>query len=434
MESDAQATGDPMLLWQSAEHCELANQTSDARRVLTELGNYLMRIGTPTDASRAYERALGYCDSWEQRLDLTESLLQAQRASRDWAAIVRTVEHRRQLQTTRYASLAREPAVELMALEARARLSADMRSELTLVLKHLATSSHDRGGQSAFVLMGLIMADNLLDSDAASSLMTFLPEDNPLQGNDDLLLCANLVFHTTFGGLDLAVDCARTIQARYRSVTVPDVRAIQRLRWSAMPLLYAGHINDCERVLALAVSEARRTFLWTEAASAAGLLAEVALSQSDVTLASHRLEDARSYAYRTKDEELLADMRGYAAAIALLSGDLRGARFHLADSGAHNSPRPERRVRARALSLNLAVNYVDGRAPDATLDELVALVTGATEYGDFDFIVCVLLRFLAQRLDAPARTQLLAQYQRRRRERYQMPAVFLRTFCPELLC
>jgi hypothetical protein len=136
---------------------------------------------------------------------------------------------------------------------------------------------------------------------------------------------------------------------------------------------------------------------------------------------------------RTNDEELLADVRGYSATIALLSGDLSAARSELADSVLHNSPRPERRVRARALSLKLAVNHGDSRAPDADIEELVSLVTGVTEYGDFDFIVCVLLRFLSQRSDRSMRRELLSRYQRSRRERYPMPTVFLETFCPELL-
>jgi hypothetical protein len=78
------------------------------------------------------------------------------------------------------------------------------------------------------------------------------------------------------------------------------------------------------------------------------------------------------------------------------------------------------------------VEWDDAGVTDSDVEELRALVSGATPYAEFDFIVCVLLRFLRTRATRSARLQFLAEYRSARRERFSIPTVFLRTLCPDL--
>jgi DNA-binding SARP family transcriptional activator len=432
MEKDARLSADPMLLWQSAEHNQMAFQQSDARRVLQKLGNYLMRIGTPSDASQAFERAMVYCDTWEEQLALIDRILVAHRASRDWRAILQTLERRRQFERALHRDPNPNSAHQLLELEARFRLSEDLGSELGLALNQLETSDFDSSNRAPLLLMGLVFADNTINLDAALRIRKLLPDDEASLARDDTLRAANLVFHTAFGSLDIALHHAAEIQRQYAALATPDVRNIQRLRWSAIPLLYAGRFRECEDVLTLAVEHAKRRFLWTEAGTAAGLLADAALYRSDIAMAARHVDAALSFANRTNDEPLRSDIRGLAATVALLLGDLPGARLQFAEAVYHRSQRPERRLRARSLGLKLAVQWDDSGIADSDVEELQVLVSGATPYAEFDFIVCVLLRLLRTRATRTARLQFLAEYRGARRERFSIPTVFLRTLCPDL--
>lgn len=425
METDAAATGDPTLLWQSAQHCESAKQPRDARRVLDKLGRYLMRIGAPADATRAFTRAIGYCESWNQQLQITDHLLAANRASRDWAAISATLKLRRQLEQTLGIPRRHAAADTLMEFEVRFRLTRDMRDELPLVVRQLEDGQYDDSQRAALVLMGLIMADNLIDPEGAERIFACLPGPESLR-NDQLGTSARMIFHTTFGDLDLALAHADDLRRTCLASGLRDVRTMQRLRWTAVPLLYAGRFEECCELLSRVVEESRRTFLWGEAGTTAVMLAEVAVQRSDLAGALRWAAGAREFASRTNDELLKSDASAVSALTALLGGDSSAARSAFAEAALYRAHRPERRVRARSLSLKLAVDCVAGELDEPQVAELESLVRDSMSYGDFDLIVTVLSRLIARRGDPSTSEILLSRYAEARRERYPMPRIFER--------
>lgn len=430
LEQDATATGDPSTLRQCAEHYEAAGHSQDARRVLEKLGQYLLRIGAPSDASRIFERALSYCTTPQQELKLTGCLLNSLRQAREWRPILQVYERRQGLVDVADGQALARQDDSLLEIEARLHLCENMRHELPLVLEKLETRSLNANRHAALAVIGLIMADNLIDPAAANQVASHLTLNRETleSSTDPLVLSAALIYHTTFGDLDTAVYCARRMVRLWPPRIEADIRVLQRARWAAVPLAYVGDFSSAEELLQMAFHTACRRRLWSEASGEARALAELAILKSNLVSASAWITEARKYAARASDPDLAADISEAATRIELLRGTPDRARTSLSVIQDNEPRRPEPRPRMRYLTLKVAFDLEEHSLRLEDVRELAGIIERTYPYGDHDLAVCVLAAALRLTEGDQGAKRLLGEYRAARRERYSMPELLKERF------
>jgi DNA-binding SARP family transcriptional activator len=429
LEADALVEGDPALLWQSAHYWEATHLLGDARRVLEQLGDYLLGIGSATDAVQALERAGDYCDTDSQRMRLLGKLLIAQRIAWDWKAILQTVKARKDLANGNEAVGCDPDADSLLYFEALFRTQ-DPDSVLRLIIDELRSKELSRDRLLALCQMGLVVADNALDAPSAHEVHAALARfDEESLRSDRRALAAGLVFHTTFGALPEALNVGEKIRASMPPIAAAGVHELQLLRWSAVPLVYAGEFDRASRVLTEAYEVARAQKLNREAFAACEWSVEMNLVRSG-TEAAHvwlRCAEASRPAGDNAIYDAIQNMNS--ALIALWEGRLHEAESFIEAMDPYIRSVPDGRARLRYMGLRLATLAALGVSVSrGELDHLLRLLARSWNFGDQDVGACAAVHLLRRAGEFELSRRVLAEYRSLRRERYPIPELLVTSF------
>jgi tetratricopeptide (TPR) repeat protein len=424
LERDALSSGNPALLWQSARHWEAAERFDDMRRVLEELAEYLLLIGSAQEASQALERALQHSSSDEDQSRILGRALTAYRVAGDWRAIAATVARRRELGVR---SEDQSVDDEKLLLEAMFRSSAAYDDVLALIIDSLKHDGLEPNRRVILAQRGIIVALNALDRAAATRIYSTLDhlQTSEFQRDRDFL-AARLIYETSCGSLDEALRVSELLRSADIDPNVVDVAELQRIRWSTVPLRYVGAFQTAASVLE-EVYRGAKGRRWTEAFEACTELTTVYIAASEPATAElwqgraleslgHVCQDSAASLYYANEVRL-----------ALCAED--GARAVLAMEQLlpiYASSKGTGRVRADCLGLKVATCIMRGESPlQNEVVELRNLLKNSLELAGHDISVCALAAALGagQQFE---RDELLAHYRTSRRETHAIPAYLTR--------
>ena len=199
------------LLWECAKHWQLSGDTARAFKLAQSCAAQLLDIGLPSAAAEAYEKALAYCRTIDEKLEVLEALAHAHFRSRMWKEVSRVVATRRKLLLKVRKTNIQHDDFELMDLHAgwdRVGPRAALAAALECLRANDATPNHrvESGGNA------LMLGDCICDHDTMRSIYSEVSSIwSSMHVTDALRLRAEMVYHCVCGDLDRGLSSARSI-------------------------------------------------------------------------------------------------------------------------------------------------------------------------------------------------------------------------------
>ncbi len=106
-------------LWDCAKHWQLAGDHRRAWQLATSCAAHLMKVGLPTAAAQAYEKALAFCSTDNERLDVLSAQAAAYYRTSGWLSLRETIAKVRPLQRRCNPNCSTHDELELMDLRAQ---------------------------------------------------------------------------------------------------------------------------------------------------------------------------------------------------------------------------------------------------------------------------------------------------------------------------
>jgi len=357
------------MLWDCAEHWQLAGNLGRAFQLAKSCATHLMEVGLPADAADAYEKSLAYCGSPAERLQVLEGQARAYYRSKAWSRVSEVVKQARKVSFGLHPRHDSHDDLELMALRAEWRtLRHDrvLRKSLSCLYEVAASPQHRVEAGS----MALMLLDLTCDHDAMPAVYDLVERLGTSGVSVAARLQATAVYHTTCGDLRLGVEAARSSTTEQRkNGNVGDL--IRSLSNAAIALRVAGFFDEAQQYLveALAIADQHRIrFGYDEVVP---LLANMALERGRNEEARQWVELLRQRAVEADDRITGLELAGFSLRLALLdkrpweakqflSGDLRTLRRI-----------PVAFRRTYQASLFVAAMLACGRVPSAELLEIL---------------------------------------------------------------
>ena len=288
----------------------------------------LSALGMVGEAAAILERARSMCGTVEDELLLIDLIISAHHRANDWPLVVRTIEDFRRTARTNGIAEALHDELELLFLEAQWRTTHDHAALLPAAAQctFAETASPQHRVRAAYHAM--IVAEGNCDVGLIHRLYTavepFLFGDTVDRADAlDLLT----VYHTCYGDLDRAVECA----TEARRITPPDkfpALAARRLRHEAITLRFAGRPDESRARLQEAARIARKYGLVAPETAAVVLLATLAadLKRPDEAEAACSEAKRLNPDYFAPSDRI--DVRLVDAQVALMRGLVADAMSH----------------------------------------------------------------------------------------------------------
>jgi DNA-binding SARP family transcriptional activator len=429
LEEDAFPSGDPALLWQSAQFWEATFQFGEARRVLEVLGNYLLTIGSANESSEAFERALGYCNTDDERMQLLGKRLIADRAACRWPDVLSSLERRSAIRLAHGGIYDGAEQDTFLHYEAVWHIGRDLAGGdlLSRLLELIKSSDGSPTARLAAVQRALILSINALDKQAASLVASGLTTYASIASLSTETLATLLIYHSDFGDLSLGVEIAELIHDRLPITTSIGPSDLQKLRWSAVPLTYVGRFDDAHRLLVKIYEAASVRKLWMEAVDACEALCLLNVLRSDTSTAREWRLCLQGWCAQANDQLCQAACDYSGAMIEFVEGAFDEA-YQLACSASNAlivRKSSFAKARVQCVGLKVAIEISRNEEPsNADVEELSELLERSLDLGCLDVSVFALASVFRRSGRKNEYRSLCERYQKKRRERYPLP-VFL---------
>jgi hypothetical protein len=276
-----------------------------------------MEVGLPSAAAEAYEKALAYCTTSDERLEILEGQAHAYYRSSCWEQVTDVVRKVRRIMVDVDPSHNLHDDLELMSLRAdwrSLRLDHTLEKALACLYEPSATSNHRVEAGS----MALMLLDQFCAHDAIPKVYELVES---LSAHPDVRTAARLqatvVYHTVCGNLDTAVDAARTLVAEERTSGITG-NLFRSLCNAAVPLRTAGLFEEARGLLLEAVSVGKQHKTDLALPLALHLLASMALERGHTEDATHWYDVLRAHPRRRNDKFSSLEIRAIGARLALL--------------------------------------------------------------------------------------------------------------------
>jgi len=401
------------LAWDCIRHWEAAEEPSRALELADTIIDRLLSLGLPRAAADLCTQAERYCRTIEQRADWLLRSSRAQRLLYDWEAVVRSLEERRRIFTNLQRRPERYTEDEIALLEARwwrntnARI---IRSATKRVTSTRAPVLH----RLQMAVLALIVADNQHRGTDAKRVMEAIDSLDPTTPREDLEKSkASLIYHTSFGSLDVALTAGRRVVDLERRGG-SSASLLKALRWSSNPLRLTNDRHGALVVLREAFQLASRLGLRAEMWAASYYIQAVALDFEDLTLS---LEWAPTFADLAGDAAVhalrAADYNYFMARVEFQRGNANAAEEFLDRSRSLRKSVPRVRGEQSVLALDIMLRINRGEpVPRAALGRLRTLHLRSRDSGTRDFEAASLFHALAY-ADRKCEAETLLDYFRR---------------------
>jgi hypothetical protein len=250
----------------------------------------LVEIGLPTDACDALEQARELASEQNALAPLLHDLAIALLLSGRWHKASVALDELHAVERAADPLADRHSDSELTLFEARWRTDADLPTLLAEVEGCAVGANAGIEHRLRAASMALVFADNLCDEAAARRLhllVSSLPER--WRADRRAALHCDIVFHSVYGDLDVAIEAGRQLIALEREDGSP-IQLARALRHAAMPLRYSGEHDAAVLQLVEAYQLATRYRLASAARNAADTLATLNLHIGDLDAAETWLE------------------------------------------------------------------------------------------------------------------------------------------------
>ena len=363
------------VLWACAFHWQNAGDRERAFRAARSCAEHLLEVGLTHDAARAFERALEYCVTDDQRLLVLSRLaivLQMCGRWEDSRGLLRTA---RQLQAKTAPNATTHDDVEFAFFEARWRATQDQSGLLNELKACAETSNASPNHRVMCGLLGLKVAADLSQTDAMNELYLAM---GPLLGNPTIAPATSLevevIYHSTCGDMQKAEEAADRLLRIVRDERDP--RTVSRALGNVgVAYRYAGRIDEAEAVFHELLDHSLAHGILGRVSFAMMGLIRVYLARGDVPRARTRMQELDALS-EDQDFHRSGERHYFLAELALEEENLEEAfeRYAALAAELYLDPSVNRRAAVLALGVRIALQQ---KAPFETIRPMIAELEAA---------------------------------------------------------
>jgi len=362
LESEVESSPSASILWECANHWQLAGDSERAFSLAYSCATHLMKVGLPSAAAEAFEKSLRFCTSEQQQLRVLEGQTRAYYGCGAWHSLSETAGKAHSLKYRLYPDVDQHDEVELMDLRAQWRhrgLDAVLRHALECLNASTASANHRiRAG-----IMALMLTDLVCDHTAMrATYLTLKPLLDESGTEESHRLEAAMVFHTVCGDFAAAVAATRDlVKLRRQLDNLADY--MRALTNGAVAFRTAGLFSEAYALLHEALTIANSHKLPLAAATPLLLLANMDIELNERSAAVAWYEQLASIPAIPGDNNDRLARSAVGARIALFQGDFATARSLVGEDVnlLLQDPMPHRRT--YSLALAIAVDLAEGIHP-----------------------------------------------------------------------
>lgn len=374
LEEETSATYSPNLVAEAAHHWEKAGDMKHALRLTLSYADHLMGIGVPTDAIHSYKKALTFCQSNTEIIDVLKALVPALYAAGHWQLVGEAIDHLKEILVADSHSVIGHSETELIGFEAKWRSSNEWHDLLNQVKRCIFDENAPAEHRVRAAVLGLKLATNVEDEEELDQIFSAVESslEHP-QVEPEARLYVEMVYNIDRGQMEKGKCAAMSLVTRERSAG-----NLGNLIWAlvnaAQAMRRCGELSLAKRYLEEAFTVARGKHLSARACTVAHHLVLTALAEDDIEAAKQWLVAAREYAIPSEDLHTQHEHLYYGARIALMEGKTEEASRLHSKIHLHNDQSLLRRISLIALSLRLRIRDCSPceeiRTLVAQLDEL----------------------------------------------------------------
>lgn len=296
LEEEGQPRRTAALLWEAARHRAAAGEPERAIALLEDCAEHLMSIGLPEEAAETFGRAELLCRTDADRFRNLSARIRALDAVGRWEGFDGLIQQARALASRLDPAYDPHDELELTETELLFRRDVD---PIECLRRAAACSEHVTASldhRLKALRIRAIVADNLCDDGEllrSHALILQLVAARP--EHTAARLVVEIVYHTTLGNLENAVEYCRDLIAleRSRGSVVANCRA---LRFISYPLRILGDFAQCRHSLRESLDLAEKYRLAAEATTLCDVLATIALEHGDLDEANVWVDRATNWA------------------------------------------------------------------------------------------------------------------------------------------
>jgi len=376
------------VLWACAYHWQHAGDRERAFRAACSCAEHLLEVGLTHDAAQAFERALEYCATDEQRLLMLSRLAISLQMCGRWEESKGVLYKSRQLQAKSAPNANTHDEVEYALFEAQWRASLQRPSLLDDLKACAGSDDASATHRVACGLLGLKIAVEENQIDAMEELyLTMVPLLENSRIAPAIRLEAEMIYHSTCGDMRRAEEATDQLLRAVRDEPDPRMRARALLN-IGLAYRQAGRGQDAEAVLLEIPEYSLAHGLLSRASFGFLALARVYLSAGDLPRTREVMQRLEALASDDQDHHLVGDRLYMFARLALDEGNIAEATEKYAELAARMSSSESANRQAAVLALGIRIG-VQQRASIETLGRSVAQLEAAhrqnRSWGSQDF-------------------------------------------------
>jgi DNA-binding SARP family transcriptional activator/tetratricopeptide (TPR) repeat protein len=413
------------VLWACAFHWHNAGDRERAFQAACSCAEHLLGVGLPRDAGQAFERALDYCTTDEQRLLVLSRLALSLQMNGQWEASKEILRRSRQLQSKIAPNACIHDEVEFALFEARWRVSLE-NSALVDELKACAGSgAASASHRVACGLLGLKVASDENQIQAMGELyLTMAPllEDPEIAAVTRLEV--EVIYHSHCGDLQRGEKATDQLFIAARDQRDPGIRA-RALTNVGVAYRVAGRKDDAVAAFLELYDHSVAYGFLSRAWFACLALTRVYLTAGDFARARDAMTKLDAIAGVDQDLHRALDRLYLLARLALEEGNIKEASERYEAALAHFAPTQTVNRRAARLALGIRIG-IHNEVSVAAIRPMVADLEAAHVQNRAscwqDFETCALTMGLRYCGELEHSERLLFEYVTKyRREKWALP-------------
>lgn len=426
LQQDTLGSGTPTaLLWACALHWRQAGDRERSFSAARACAEHLLEVGLPLDSAQAFERALEYCVTDDQRLVILSRLAVARQMHGDWEQSKKVLQKLRLMRATAAPNANRHDDAEFALFDATWRASLDNSSLLSDLLECINSQEASAPHRVACGLLSLKVASHLNEIRVVEEVyQTLVPLAASLNDPSRVRAEIDLIFHSTCGDIDKLSSVAKAFLDAVGSETNPLTfsRAIGN---AATAYRLAGEKEEAETLFRKALDYSLAHGLASSATFACYSLVRLYLAGEDIARAREALDRSETFTDLGEDIHLISDRNYLWARVFLEEGNIEAASSHYTITLAETNPNQSINRRTSVLALGIMVGIskglsVDGLRPLVADLESMHMLNRASGWQDFEALA--LFSGLRACGDGEKGHRLLVEYATiHRRERGRLP-------------
>lgn len=320
LESEINEKHTVAVMWDCAEHWQLAGETDHALATVRLCGKHLHTVGHLYQSIELYDKALAICGTHQERLVTLLGLTASLKAAGRWSRLMELIPELQSLIAERAEQDFIRDYLELLQAEVEWRLRIRVEGGLDRLLRFANNESKCPEHRLGAAHIGMIRCSEEGRKDYAQSLFQIVDRLESTENQAAVVAHIRMIFHTDFGNMDVALEHARTLLVLEAKIGEPGsmTRAKSNV---AFFFRRAGFMHEAKLLFQENLAFAVEHGLDGPAALASVQLALAALQEEDFTSAERWHAHAKHYVHAL-DEKIFADNFSYIAArIGLHRGD-----------------------------------------------------------------------------------------------------------------